>query len=68
MLYSIFLLLFLIIMGISMMPTMTAIMPRTGMTVLMIIISGSTVVVVTGADAPSAILRVTEDKLSRKGI
>ena len=60
MLYSIFLLLFLIIMGISMMPTMTAIMPRTGMTVLMIIISGSTVVLAVGV-VGDITLRVIED-------
>ena len=59
MLYSIFLLLFLIIMGISMMPTMTAIMPRKDMTVLMIIISESSVVL--AGSVVEDVSRVIED-------
>ena len=47
-------------MGISMMPMMTAIMPRTGMTVLMIIISGSTVVLAENV-VGDIVLRVIED-------
>ena len=59
MLYSIFLLLFLIIMGISMMPTMTAIIPSKDMTVLMIIISGPSFVL-TGSVVED-VSRVIED-------